>query len=280
MKNYKQFTIKSDPFNVDLLSGNLWNLEILGINEYDNFLTVFVFEDSELNIEAIEESLNELKKQNLINSFSVSFEKLESKNWNEEWESKINIIEISENLVIKPSFKDYDAKPNQTIITIDPKMSFGTGEHQTTKIMLQLLEKYVPNVKRVLDLGSGTGVLGIAASKLGAEKVICIDNDEWCYLNAKENVEKNNAVNVEIINGELKDLKNVKFDLVLANINKHILQEIFSEIKNVCTPNGILILSGLLESDYDEIKRQYIQIGFTALEFLQKDEWIGIVFKN
>ncbi len=280
MKNYKQFTIKSDPFNVDLLSGNLWNLEILGINEYDNYLTIFVFEDSELNIEAIEESLNELKKQNLINSFSVSFEKLESKNWNEEWESKINIIEISENLVIKPSFKDYDAKPNQTIITIDPKMSFGTGEHQTTKIMLQLLEKYVPNVKSVLDLGSGTGVLGIAASKLGAEKVICIDNDEWCYLNAKENVEKNNAANVEIINGELKDLKNVKFDLVLANINKHILLEIFNEIKNVCTPNGILILSGLLESDYDEIKRQYIQIGFTALEFLQKDEWIGIVFKN
>ncbi|MBK8945094.1 MAG: 50S ribosomal protein L11 methyltransferase [Ignavibacteriae bacterium] len=280
MKNYKQYIVKANPFNIDLISGNLWNLEILGINEFDNYLTTFVYEDSDLTVEKIEESLNELKQQNLINSFSVEVENVESKNWNEEWEKKINVIEVSERLVIKPSFKEYSSKPNQIIITIDPKMSFGTGEHQTTKIVLQLLEKYVDKKKMVLDIGSGTGVLGIAASKLGAEKVICIDNDEWCFENANENVEKNNVTNVEIINGEINKVKNQKFDLILANINKHILLEIHYDIKNICTENGILILSGLLETDYDEIKKQYTQIGFTALEFLQKDEWIGIVFKN
>lgn len=280
MKNYKQFTIKSEPFNVDLLSGNLWNLDILGINEYDDYLTIFVYEDSDLNIEEIEKSLSDLKNQKLINSFSVEFENLEWKNWNEEWESKINVIEVSDKLVIKPSFKEYSAKPNQIILTIDPKMSFGTGEHQTTKIMLTLLQKYISNAKSVLDLGSGTGVLGIAASKFGAEKVICIDNDELCYENAKENIEKNNVANVEIINGEIEKVKDLKFDLILANINKHILIEIYKDLKKVNRENGILILSGLLETDYEQIKKQYTQIGYTALEFLQKDEWIGIVFKN
>ncbi|MBK7980520.1 MAG: 50S ribosomal protein L11 methyltransferase [Ignavibacteriae bacterium] len=280
MKNYKQFIIKADPFNIDLLSGNLWNLEILGINEYDNYLTAFVYEDSELDIEKIEVSLNELKRQNLLNYFSVEVENVEGKNWNEEWEKKINVIEVTEKLVIKPTFKEYNAKPGQIILTIDPKMSFGTGEHQTTKIVLRLLEKYADNKKLVLDLGSGTGILGIAASKLGAENVICIDNDEWCYINAQENIERNEVKNVEIINGEIDKVKELKFDLVVANINKHILLSIYNQIKNVCVENCILILSGLLESDYDEIKKQYTQIGFTALEFLQQDEWIGIVFKN
>ncbi|MBI1931856.1 MAG: 50S ribosomal protein L11 methyltransferase [Ignavibacteriales bacterium] len=280
MKNYKQFIIKADPFNIDLLSGNLWNLEILGINEYDNYLTAFVYEDSELDIEKIEVSLNELKRQNLLNSFSVEVENVEGKNWNEEWEKKINVIEVTEKLVIKPTFKEYNAKPGQIILTIDPKMSFGTGEHQTTKIVLRLLEKYANTKKLVLDLGSGTGILGIAASKFGAENVICIDNDEWCYINAQENIERNEVKNVEIINGEIDKVKELKFDLVVANINKHILLSIYNQIKNVCVENCILILSGLLESDYDEIKKQYTQIGFTALEFLQQDEWIGIVFKN
>lgn len=280
MKNYKQFIVKADPFNIDLLSGNLWNLEILGINEYDNYLTAFVYEDSDLDIKKIEDSLNELKLQNLLNSYSVEVENVESKNWNEEWEKKINVIEVTNKLVIKPTFKEYNAKPGQIILTIDPKMSFGTGEHQTTKIVLRLLEKYADNKKLVLDLGSGTGILGIAASKLGAEKIICIDNDEWCYINAQENIERNEVKNVEIINGEIDKVKELKFDLVVANINKHILLSIYNEIKNVCAENCILILSGLLESDYDEIKKQYTQIGFTALEFLQLDEWIGIVFKN
>jgi ribosomal protein L11 methyltransferase len=280
MKNYRQFIIKTEPFNVDILSGALWQLDILGINEFDNYLSVSVYEDSEINVKSIEEILNELKLQNLIKNYSISFEEFENKNWNEEWEKKINIIEVSDRIVIKPTFKDYSEKENQIIITIDPKMSFGTGEHQTTKIMLKLIEKYISGGEKVLDLGSGTGVLGITASKLGALNVICLDNDEWCYINGKENVERNNVENVEVMLGEISKLNNEKFDLILANINKNILIDVKEDLVNTCKKNGKLILSGLLETDRIEIERQYLQIGFTALEFLQIDEWIGLVFQN
>jgi len=280
MKNYKQFKIKADPFIPDILSGVLWQLDILGINEFDNYLSLSVYEDSEINTNVIEKVLFDLKEQNLINEYSVQFEKLENKNWNEEWEQNVNVIEVSEKIVIKPTFKNYNAKENQLVIAIDPKMSFGTGEHHTTKIMLKLIEKYISKGVNVLDLGSGTGVLGIAASKLGAKHVVCLDNDEWCYINGKENVERNNVKNVEVILGEISKIDKDKFDLILANINKNILLDVKESLFNACNKNGKVILSGLLKTDRQEIKRQYIQQGFTALQSLQIDEWIGLVFQN
>ncbi len=280
MKNYKQFIIKTDPFNPDILSGVLWQLDILGINEFDNYLSISVYEDSKITINSVKEILNELKQQNLINDYLIDSKELKNKNWNEEWEKKINVIEVSDRIVIKPTFKDYKVKENQIVITIDPKMSFGTGEHQTTKIMLKLIEKYISKDANVLDLGSGTGALGIAASKLGAKKVLCIDNDEWCYLNGKENVEKNNVVNVEVVLGEISKINEEKFDLILANINKNVLLDIKENLVKACNKNGKIILSGLFETDRQEMERQYLQFGLTALEFLQIDEWIGLVFQN
>ena len=280
MKDYKQFIIKADPFIPDILSGALWQLDILGINEFDNYLCLSVYEDSDINTKVIEKVLSELKEQNLINKYSVQFEKLENKNWNAEWEKKIKVIEVSDRIVIKPTFKEYQKKENQIVITIDPKMSFGTGEHHTTKIMLKLIEKYISINDKVLDLGSGTGVLGIAASKLGAKNVVCLDNDEWCYINGKENVERNNVKNVEVILGEISKINKDKFDLILANINKNILLDVKESIFNACSKSGKIILSGLLKTDRQEIERQYIQLGLTALQSLQKDEWIGLVFQN
>ncbi len=280
MKNYRQFIIHAEPLNVDLITGALWQLEILGINEIDDYLTAFVYEDSEITKISIDEVLNSLKNDNMINSFKVVEEIVVSKNWNEEWEKQLNIIEVSDRIVIKPSFRDYSAKENQIVVTIDPKMSFGTGEHQTTKIVLKLLEKYITKNQEVLDLGSGTAVLGIAAAKLGAEKVTCVDNDEWCYINGLENIERNEASNISIINGDINSVIDFKYDVVVANINKHILLEIKNDLLKVCKKNGIIILSGILDSDKEEIKRQFTTLGLTALEFSNLDEWIGIVFKN
>ena len=243
MKNYRQFIIHAEPLNVDLITGALWQLEILGINEIDDYLTAFVYEDSEITKISIDEVLNSLKNDNMINSFKVVEEIVVSKNWNEEWEKQLNIIEVSDRIVIKPSFRDYSAKENQIVVTIDPKMSFGTGEHQTTKIVLKLLEKYITKNQEVLDLGSGTAVLGIAAAKLGAEKVTCVDNDEWCYINGLENIERNEASNISIINGDINSVIDFKYDVVVANINKHILLEIKNDLLKVCKKNGIIILA-------------------------------------
>ena len=142
MKDFNQFTVSAIPFNVDVLSGALWELEILGLTEYDNYLTAFVYEDSEVRKAELEQVLENLKKENLIENYSISEELIKNKNWNAEWESNVNIIEVSDRIVIKPSFRDYEQKKDQIVITIDPKMSFGTGEHETTKLILIYLPRF------------------------------------------------------------------------------------------------------------------------------------------
>ena len=280
MKNFKQFTVSAIPFNVDVLSGALWELKILGLTEHDNYLTAFVYEDSEVRNVELEQVLENLKKENLIENYSISEELIKNKNWNAEWESNVNIIEVSDRIVIKPSFRDYEQKKDQIVITIDPKMSFGTGEHETTKLILKLVDKYICQGSTVLDVGSGTSVLGIAASKLGAKNVISIDNDEWCYINGLENVEKNNLTNIKVLHGTIYDIGDKQFNIVLANINLNVLidikQELFKKVENL----GLLILSGILLSDLEEIKRQFLHLGLTALEYLEINNWISIVFKK
>lgn len=280
MKNFRIFNITAIPFNPDLLSGILWEFDLLGINELDNSLQTYVAEDSKIDLEKIKKQLNKLIKEHLIESFSISEELLENKNWNEVWESKVNVIEINDKLVIKPSFREYKPKDGQIVITIDPKMSFGTGEHQTTKIMLKLLEKYLDKNMLVLDVGSGTAILAIAASKLGAKKVLAIDNDEWCFINGVENVEVNKITNVDVKNCEIDDIHEDNFDLILANLNKIILLNIKEKLCNKIKPGGLIILSGILKEDELEIKRQFTNFGLTALEIEQMDEWIGIVLKK
>jgi len=252
----------------------------LGINEFEDHLKVFTLEDSSITAEDIIILLDRLKKEKLITSFDIEENILPNKNWNEEWEKKVNIVEVSDKIVIKPSFKDYNESENQIIITIDPKMSFGTGEHATTKIVLQLLEKHFLTNSKVLDVGSGTAVLSIAASKLGAKEVIAIDNDEWCFLNGIENVEKNNVSNITVLHSTIEKIKEDGFDLILANINKNVLLNIRKDISSKCKKSGLVILSGILATDEDEIKRQFTQIGLTAFDKKQIDEWIGLVFKK
>lgn len=280
MNNYKEYKITTHPFNSEILSSVLWELELLGINEFEDHLKVFTLEDSSITAEDIIILLDRLKKEKLITSFDMEENILPNKNWNEEWEKKINIVEVSDKIVIKPSFKDFNESENQIIITIDPKMSFGTGEHATTKIVLQLLEKHFLTNSKVLDVGSGTAVLSIAASKLGAKEVIAIDNDEWCFLNGIENVEKNNVSNITVLHSTIEKIKEDGFDLILANINKNVLLNIRKDISSKCKKSGLVILSGILATDEDEIKRQFTQIGLTAFDKKQIDEWIGLVFKK
>jgi ribosomal protein L11 methyltransferase len=280
-KYYKEFTITAEPFNVEILSSILWELEITGINEEVGCLKVFADEGSDLTPEKISSFLNKLQDEKLLFNYTVEENVLEEKNWNEEWERSINVIEVSDRIVIKPTFRNYDAKPGQIIISIDPKMSFGTGEHQTTKLMLLFIEKYVKPGMRVLDVGSGTGVLAIAATKLGAASAVAVDNDEWCLNNGKENCELNNVADkVDVSLGVVQDISEKDFDFVLANIQKNILMEISDELVNRLSGKGMLILSGLLESDESDIKQEYGKLGLKIIDKQQMGEWIAVVFKN
>ena len=279
MKTHKQFDISTIPFDPDVLSGLLWQLDIEGITENENSLSVYADEKSEVTVDQISNLLNSLKDQNLIEVFSIDETSVEEKNWNEEWEKTIDVIEVNDKIVIKPSFRDYLPKQEQLVITIDPKMSFGTGEHETTKLVLNLLDKYLDSGMQVLDVGSGTGVLSIAASLLGAGHVVGIDNDEWCLENGLENVELNNVNgNVEIKLAEIYDVKEKPFDLILANINKHILIDIADKIYQLTKDSGKVILSGLLVGDKTDIVELYSSKGFSLVEEKILGEWIALVF--
>ena len=177
-----------------------------------------------VTIQSIENELHHLQENKLLREFSVQENFIVEKNWNEEWEKSREVVRVSDKIVIKPTFKEYEASENEIVLTLDPKMSFGTGDHQTTKICLMFIEKYLKPGMKVLDAGSGTAILGIAAAKLGAENVIAFDIDEWCYENGIENTKLNDVSDkVEIRKCELKEIEEKDFDLIIANIQKNIL---------------------------------------------------------
>lgn len=280
MKNYKEFIVAANPFNVDLLSGYLWNLEIAGIREMDNYLIVNALEENNISKTDVENLLNNLVKENLVESFTIDEKIYEDQNWNEEWEKTINVIHVSGKIIIKPTFKEYTPKEDQIVIEIVPKMSFGTGEHQTTKLVLLALEKYVTPGIKTIDVGSGTGILAIASVMLGGKSAIAIDNDEWCLINGKENIELNNVADkIEVRNCEVQEVPETEFDFVLANINKNVLLNINEELYKKIKPGGKLILSGILDIDEEDIKKSYSLPNLKIIDKFQLDEWIALIFE-
>src|SRR3990172_5350616 len=278
-KTYKEFHIRTNPFIPEIISGLLWELSISGLTEESDFIKVFSPEHNLFKKE-IETLLKRLVDEKVIDEFSVEEYELENKNWNEEWEKNLNIIKVTDRILIKPSYKEYISSSNEIVITIDPKMSFGTGEHQTTKLMLKLIENYVKPGMKILDVGSGTAVLSIASVKLGAYRAVAIDNDELCFENGIENCRINNVQHkVEIKTGEIKEISGNEFDIILANIQKNILLDIAHDLKSKLKKNGLLILSGLLVEDEADMVDYYGRLNFTFIEKESMDEWIAIVFK-
>lgn len=279
MKTYLEFHIRTNPFLPELITGLLWELDILGLEEEESFIKVFAGENN-LTKEEIEDSVSKLVNEELIAEYSVQEYKLQNKNWNEEWEKNLNIIKITDRIVIKPSSKNYTPKLNEIVLKIDPKMSFGTGEHQTTKLMLKLIEKYLRPGMKILDVGSGTAILAIASIKLGAVSAFAIDSDELCFDNGNENCRLNDVEeNITVKTGEIKDLNKKNFDIIAANIQKNILLNIADEIKSRLRKKGLTILSGLLEDDEEEIIEHYNKIDFVFVGKEKMDEWIALVFK-
>jgi ribosomal protein L11 methyltransferase len=277
LTKFTAFRIHSTPFQPDLISGLLWELEITGINEEEDHLIAYATDDSKVNEKAVSEFLNNLKSQNIIESYSVSSEIAEDKNWNELWEKSREVIRVSNRIVIKPTFKNYEAKLDEIVITIDPKKSFGTGEHQTTKQVIRLLEKHIKTGMKILDVGSGTGILSIAALKLGASYAVAVDNDEICFANCQENSNLNSVEEkIEIVNGTINDVIEKDFDIVVANIQKNILIVIAEDIYKKVKSNGIAILAGLFGKDESEVVKYYQSVGFKHLESVVMDEWVAL----
>ncbi len=278
MRSYYEITIETEPFNAEVLSGLLWELQPLGIVELDHSLILSFDADEKLE-EIVKSFLKHLVESAVINSFEYSLKTIEEKNWNEEWEKNLKVIKVTERIVIKPSFREYSPAPDEIVITIDPKMSFGTGEHQTTKLMLSMCEKHIDKKTKVLDVGTGTGVLAIAAVMLGADYALGIDNDEWCYENALENIDQNHVYGkVEFRLAEVGTIAEHDFDCLLANIQKDVLLIIAKDLVSKVKVGGKVFLSGLLYTDEADICDCYTKLGLSLADKMQLDEWIALVF--
>ena len=206
--------------------------------------------------------------------------KIESKpmpdvDWNAEWEKSFTPITVDGKCRIRAPFHDYDANYQLDII-IEPKMSFGTGHHATTTLMIQQLFNLDVAGKSILDMGCGTGVLAIVAKKLGAQCVTGIDIDHWSVENAQENAARNN-VEMTVVEGGVEAISGT-FDIILANINRNILLEQMQVYSRSLPVGGVLCLSGFYVSDLDIIKEKAGQLGFRFELVLQQDEWVSAKF--
>lgn len=208
-----------------------------------------------------------------------SFNVMEDKNWNETWERNFfEPIVIDDICCIQSSFHHSEASFAYHIL-INPKMAFGTGHHQTTRLILKEILSMNMKHKSVLDMGCGTAVLAILASKKGASPVTAIDRDEWAYNNALENVQLNRTENnIRVLPGGAERLGEERFDVIFANINRNILLSDIPSYNNVLRMNGVIILSGFYKEDIPAIRAKCEEVGLTYSHFTEMDEWVAVTF--
>lgn len=196
-------------------------------------------------------------------------------NWNAVWESDFQPVEVEDYLTIVAPFHDRSSVKGM-IIEILPKMSFGTGHHQTTWMMSKALFELKSIPAEVLDMGTGTGVLAFVAERLGAKHVVAVDIEDWSVENTLENAERNDCKTIEAICGDVDVLKGRTFGLILANINKNILKAHMSSYAEMLEKNGTLLLSGFFDTDVDELVTFAEHFGLKKRRILNKDNWAAI----
>lgn len=277
MKRYLEISINATKIQQELLLPTMIEIGCHGFEEKDDALLCYI--DKALwNEKKFEQLKIDLK--NLLNTISsnsiIEIKEIEEKNWNAEWERTIQPIEIGNKLVIKPSWAEYQNLKNRIVIQIDPKMSFGTGYHETTRLTLRLIEKYIKAGDRILDIGTGTGILAISAIKLGASYALAIDNDEWSIENAKENVTANNLTDkITISDRSLEEIEDTNFDLITANIMLNTILEMLPEIKKRIKTDGIILFSGLLSGDEEKFLEGIKSHNFKIVENISEGEWFA-----
>ncbi len=271
-------------------------VELNIINE--DFMDIFIAELSAIGFDGFEETqqkilayieidlLNTEKLEELVEKYSkmaqasiVSIKDLENKNWNEVWESNFESVVIAEKIIIKAPFHQVEKEYPYTI-KIEPKMSFGTGHHETTSLMLSQMLELDFEGKTVFDYGCGTGILSIMASKLKAAKITSIDIDEWAFKNSKENFEKNDVTNATVQQGQIELVEGQKFDIILANINRNVILETFTALVNCLNDGAKLMLSGLLKEDFEIVHQKALEFNLVLSVKNENNKWIMLYYNT
>jgi ribosomal protein L11 methyltransferase len=204
---------------------------------------------------------------------------IEQENWNAKWESDFEPVHVGEELSILAPFHD-KTLAKKRIIEIMPKMSFGTGHHQTTRLMCSFLLEEDVNSKKVLDMGTGTGILAILAEQLEANSILAVDIEDWSVENTLENAERNACSKIEGRCGDIDSILEKDFDIILANINRNILLRHLPSYSEKLSKNGILFLSGFFNSDSEDLKQAAMQEGLSFIDQKSEENWCALKFQK
>jgi ribosomal protein L11 methyltransferase len=270
---YTRLQVQSTPEFSELLVAELAEAGFETFMENENGFEAYVEEekyDAEL-LQTIKEKYSQLTP------LTFSFDKIEKRNWNEEWEKNYEPINVEDKCLIRAEFHTPDKLyPYEIIIT--PKMSFGTGHHQTTYLMVKNQMEIDHAGKRVMDAGCGTAILSIMASKRGANEVEAFDIDEWSVVNGNENIAINNCTGIHLQQGKITEVKlSGKFDIILANINKNVLLDELKIYATFLQPNGKILLSGFYTHDIADLLTEASRYNLTEVTRDERETWASLL---
>ena len=267
---YTEVDIKLNPVVpfADILVARLNEIEFESYNEDENGVKAYV-QTHLLNETAVKEIISEVAE---LCELTFTINKVKQENWNKKWESNFEPVYINDRCVIRAHFHaDFPDVEQEIIIT--PKMSFGTGHHETTSLVMNEMFGIDFKDKSVLDMGSGTGVLAILAAKLGANSLIGIDFDEWAFENAEENAQLNSVDNIDFIHGDAGAIGDKTFDIILANINRNIILQDIATYVGAMNEKSEILFSGFLKEDIPLILEKSEQLGLELVVLKHKKKW-------
>ena len=262
-----------------------WDFADINVLEHKGkFAVVKGYFSEEDNIDEIiayiNEKIEEIKALGIdVGEGKVEFEKMYEEDWANNWKKYYKPSKVGEKIVVKPIWEEYEAKDEELVVELDPGIAFGTGEHETTRMCIQALEKYVQKDSTVFDVGCGSGILAIAAAKLGAKLAVGVDLDPVAVESAKENVGFNNIDNIEILHGNLIEVIDGKADIVVANIIAEIICILTEDVSRVIKPNGYFITSGIIHDRVEMVTNKLEECGFEVVKVNKDGEWNCIIAK-
>ena len=268
------FTIEPKELGSEILVAELGEKAFESFTETETGIDAFV--QKELWDETILDDIFILQSEEF--NINYTFVEIEQINWNEEWEKNFEPIEVDGKCHVRAPF--HPKTEAEFDIVIEPKMSFGTGHHETTYMMIQHLLEMDVNDLKTLDMGCGTAILAILAEMKGAQPIDAIDIDNWCYLNSIENAERNNCKHISVYEGDAALLQGKKYDLIIANINRNILLNDMQSYVYCLNPGGTILFSGFYEEDIPFIDNSCTEKGLTYIKKFQRNNWVSLKYVN